>query len=627
MNMIKPFMPRQGLKPVLRGIAALDDRAASDNFSGGDNELTFKNDPQAAVGDILLLLIDALNQFRVQNAGAGNISVSGNTTVIKNNICNIVNNYKGVMAAFSPALKALAENISASFSDNLSYVTEIQIDSYIRELNAALAKYPAGRPPRHIAQTGNMSNYNISDNVEIKKLFTDLKKNSDMSISEFFYLNYRVPEDNSALYSYGVRKDIVQNLLSGAVYNFNAANIKRDKIANTVKNGVNIRLYENKNNKNFSNTENRYKTDGYYASVFQFPSDSAALTFITSRRFSEEKVFNGKESFFNKNVNFNIGNNDINSFSQYKPERFFGSGAYKFSEAYSSRRIAYFNAEKNIVRRDGGLNLLYENIFKHSVQKKNTVNYISDFTDFSEYTAANAKLSNFNLDIAEYAGKNTSHKNEKFLSIYYANSPKEISSRENWENINIFSDYKILSTDADFFNNREVYPSFFSRNGVYYADSETYYKSNFVKISEYNVGGNRIFGADISGINDVRQTFNFNESRFALSQNNKDFKNFIGGALYSDLKNGGKYFGKIYTDILNNSIEFRRYSEAEEKALSYTKTSAENNIFKLFRPLDLTLKNIEINKQAAAGDTLILFSRTGLNNNNLFSADFKTKIK
>ncbi|MGN0596259.1 MAG: hypothetical protein ACI4J1_02885, partial [Ruminiclostridium sp.] len=115
MNSIKPFKPAKGLTPTLRNISMLsgDTPQVSEIFR--DDELTYKQD-SAITGEILLTLLEALRQFRVQSGGS--ISVSNNTTVIKNNICSIVNNFRSAAGGSgSVTLNLLLKNISEAFSE------------------------------------------------------------------------------------------------------------------------------------------------------------------------------------------------------------------------------------------------------------------------------------------------------------------------------------------------------------------------------------------------------------------------------------------------------------------------------------------------------------------------------
>ena len=115
MNSIKPFKPAKGLTPTLRNISMLsgDSPQVSEIFR--DDELTYKQD-SAITGEILLTLLEALRQFRVQSGGS--ISVSNNTTVIKNNICSIVNNFRSAAGGSgSVTLNLLLKNISEAFSE------------------------------------------------------------------------------------------------------------------------------------------------------------------------------------------------------------------------------------------------------------------------------------------------------------------------------------------------------------------------------------------------------------------------------------------------------------------------------------------------------------------------------
>ncbi|MGN1120695.1 MAG: hypothetical protein ACI4Q4_10075, partial [Oscillospiraceae bacterium] len=98
MNSIKPFAPYKGIKPVVRKISTLDDTSSSFSFERSE-DFTFKKD-FSAMGEFLVMLIEALRQLRVQSGSS--ISVTNSTTVIRNNICNIINNYRSAVSAEMP---------------------------------------------------------------------------------------------------------------------------------------------------------------------------------------------------------------------------------------------------------------------------------------------------------------------------------------------------------------------------------------------------------------------------------------------------------------------------------------------------------------------------------------------
>ena len=183
MTSFKPFQPHKGLKPVIRSIATLDDRPADSVLPFRDDELTFKNDNSAMTGDFLLMLIDALRQFRAQSSNE--ISVTNNTSLISNNICNIINNYKNtITTGGSQQLNVLLNRISSAFSANelpAAESTERMITELLRHSESF-----SHSDRRTAPSTGDIIRY--SDNIHNTRVLVDaIKKNAE--ISEFSFLN------------------------------------------------------------------------------------------------------------------------------------------------------------------------------------------------------------------------------------------------------------------------------------------------------------------------------------------------------------------------------------------------------------------------------------------------------
>lgn len=183
MTSFKPFQPHKGLKPVIRSIATLDDRPADSVLPFRDDELTFKNDNSAMTGDFLLMLIDALRQFRAQSSNE--ISVTNNTSVISNNIRNIINNYKNtITTGGSQQLNVLLNRISSAFSANelpAAESTERMITELLRHSESF-----SHSDRRTAPSTGDIIRY--SDNIHNTRVLVDaIKKNAE--ISEFSFFN------------------------------------------------------------------------------------------------------------------------------------------------------------------------------------------------------------------------------------------------------------------------------------------------------------------------------------------------------------------------------------------------------------------------------------------------------
>lgn len=175
MNSIKPFQPRQGLKPAVRKISTLDETPSPFPFER-DGELTFRAEQQG-MGEMLLMLLEALRQYRAQSTT--NISVGGSTAVIRQNICNIVNNFRA--AAYGSAdisLRTLFSSIESSFSEGVSVSAE-QTEQLISSVSSRLNEF--GRSVVHNANVSQITE-NILRNSEkdAQRYISELKKNFEM---------------------------------------------------------------------------------------------------------------------------------------------------------------------------------------------------------------------------------------------------------------------------------------------------------------------------------------------------------------------------------------------------------------------------------------------------------------
>ena len=175
MNSIKPFQPRQGLKPAVRKISTLDETPSPFPFER-DGELTFRAEQQG-MGEMLLMLLEALRQYRAQSTT--NISVGGSTAVIRQNICNIVNNFRA--AAYGSAdisLRTLFSSIESSFSEGASVSAE-QTEQLISSVSSSLNEFG-----RSVAHNANVSQ--ITENIlrnsgkDAQRYISELKKNFEM---------------------------------------------------------------------------------------------------------------------------------------------------------------------------------------------------------------------------------------------------------------------------------------------------------------------------------------------------------------------------------------------------------------------------------------------------------------
>ncbi|MGN1109554.1 MAG: hypothetical protein ACI4RK_09265 [Oscillospiraceae bacterium] len=192
MNSIKPFQPAKGLVPTVRNISTLNDDLPNVSPVFRDDELTYKQD-SGMTGELLLTLLEAMKQFRVQSGGS--ITVSNNTTVIRNNICSIVNNFRNAVSGRgSVSLDLLMKNISDTFSSEAPSArsAELLIERLTEQINAlgitagrhsasaAELRAAAGSAQRAVEQalkknadlTGELSYFGgIPGEVQLRKLY------------------------------------------------------------------------------------------------------------------------------------------------------------------------------------------------------------------------------------------------------------------------------------------------------------------------------------------------------------------------------------------------------------------------------------------------------------------------
>lgn len=211
MKSITPFQPKPGLKPTVRRIAALDDSPHSSFPFDRDSELTFKGD-SPVVGELLMLLLESMRQFRAQS-GSTNISVAGNTTVIRQNICNIVNNYRAAVSGnMSTELRALLTNIESSFSGG--NITSEQTEQLIDGLSVQLSRISSANQS-HTANVSELTSIlGGNTGTDVTGIIRELKKNAEMTrlremrsftghtdrlFSSFSALEFRVAEKSVSL--------------------------------------------------------------------------------------------------------------------------------------------------------------------------------------------------------------------------------------------------------------------------------------------------------------------------------------------------------------------------------------------------------------------------------------------
>ena len=178
MKSITPFQPKPGLKPTVRRIAALDDSPHPSFPFDRDSELTFKGD-SPVVGELLMLLLESMRQFRAQS-GSTNISVAGNTTVIRQNICNIVNNYRAAVSGnMSTELRTLLTNIESSFSGG--NITSEQTEQLIDGLSVQLSRISSANQS-HTANVSELTSIlGGNTSTDVTGIIRELKKNAEMT--------------------------------------------------------------------------------------------------------------------------------------------------------------------------------------------------------------------------------------------------------------------------------------------------------------------------------------------------------------------------------------------------------------------------------------------------------------
>ncbi len=183
MNSIKPFAPYKGIKPVVRNIATLDDTSSNYSFERSE-DFTFKKD-FSAMGEFLVMLIEALRQLRVQSGSS--ISVTNSTTVVRNNICNIINNYRSAVSAEMPVqLQMTLDSVSSTLSSGGEISSE-QLEELIGSLSERLEKVSSRTVQLHSAKVTDIrSFFHNSDNTDIGRVAAELKKNFDLTSELFF---------------------------------------------------------------------------------------------------------------------------------------------------------------------------------------------------------------------------------------------------------------------------------------------------------------------------------------------------------------------------------------------------------------------------------------------------------
>ncbi len=176
MNIIKPFQPAKGIVPTVRSISTLSGDIQGEFPELRDGELTYRQDP-AAAGELLLMLLEALKQFRAQSGGS--ISISNSTSVIRNNICSIVNNFRSA-AVGTAGLELLLKKIGEVFSSEATEAPSPQsAELLIKQLSGQIEKMGIS-PKGHAALVSELRGGIPRVDME-RAAGNTLKKNSELT--------------------------------------------------------------------------------------------------------------------------------------------------------------------------------------------------------------------------------------------------------------------------------------------------------------------------------------------------------------------------------------------------------------------------------------------------------------
>ncbi len=175
MNIIKPFQPAKGIVPTVRSISTLSGDIQGDFPELRDGELTYRQEPAAA--ELLLMLLEALKQFRAQSGGS--ISISNSTSVIRNNICSIVNNFRSA-AVGTAGLELLLKKIGEVFSSEAPEAPSPQsAELLIKQLSGQIEKMGIS-PKGHAAMVSELRGGISGADME-RAAGNILKKNSELT--------------------------------------------------------------------------------------------------------------------------------------------------------------------------------------------------------------------------------------------------------------------------------------------------------------------------------------------------------------------------------------------------------------------------------------------------------------
>ncbi len=175
MNIIKPFQPAKSIVPTVRSISTLSGDIQGDFPELRDGELTYRQDPAAA--ELLLMLLESLKQFRAQSGGS--ISISNSTSVIRNNICSIVNNFRSA-AVGTAGLELLLKKIGEVFSSEAPEAPSPQsAELLIKQLSGQIEKMGIS-PKDHAAMVSELRGGISGADME-RAAGNTLKKNSELT--------------------------------------------------------------------------------------------------------------------------------------------------------------------------------------------------------------------------------------------------------------------------------------------------------------------------------------------------------------------------------------------------------------------------------------------------------------
>lgn len=163
-------MPKTPITTSARNISVLQDTTYTENHDRTAASITYKEEAQSASVDFLVLLLESLKQLKF--GSSNKVSIENNTSIIKNNIYNLVNNYKSVVnfngnkeiiailrqaeSVFSPSSSSISEKVKG----DVEQITMSTIEQLEKIINSKTSV---------INNTGDITN---TADIEKKKTLT-----------------------------------------------------------------------------------------------------------------------------------------------------------------------------------------------------------------------------------------------------------------------------------------------------------------------------------------------------------------------------------------------------------------------------------------------------------------------